>query len=311
MSHLGRNGGYIASLESAKPNFLHEFESNEWQTPAQDKTRSPKNMPQGPIDLIVEDTAEHGYWVVSANTLFHTDTDFSGWTKKMDLGGRWIAGRSLSMGNTPTVRKLIVSQSQSHEMTVVLERDGLAQVSPEGIRQFQFGEQLESSVIDIWITSIGTVFLGDDFSTLAAWRLIGDQWQRLPLYPEGVSPEEGDLSDFSEPFGDDGSGIITYCGGSNFPEGHALVRTNSRGNVDVVDAWTDTLSEFDSGFLMTSEGNYIGITTDFFNPSNNILRTREDSRWRAVGENSVPDFVSAVCGSAGPPLHFPGQVWRG
>lgn len=293
MSHLGGNGGYIASLESAKPNFLHEFESNEWQTPAQDKTRSPENMPQGPIDLIVEDTAEHGYWVVSANTLFHTDTDFSGWTKKMDLGGRWIAGRSLSMGNTPTVQKLILSESQPQAMTAVMERDGLEKVSPAGVKQFQFEGQLESSIVDIWNMSLGTVLLGDEFNH-SAWRLLGDQWQRLAFHPRAASSDDNDDWDFTEPFGDDGSGIVAYCGDGNIPGEHALTRVSAEGHLNITESWKDSFTEFNSGFLMTSEGNYIGITTDLFDPSNNILRMREDSRWRAVGENSVPDFESAA-----------------
>jgi len=296
-SHLGMHTGYIAQITNEHLENLSQFESNDWKqsipkktqqivsqlknATAQTQVASPDDKPQAPVDLMVEDTGKAGFWIVSAHTLYRTDSQLSEWSKVLDLGGRWYGGRRYSVGNTPTVNRVIADMSKRDSLLVVMGRDGLERVSSANVEHAPFVGELESSVIEIWKTSIGTVFLADD-SEHTAWRAADNGWQQMRWFPNRKPSDEGAGWYEAEPFGDDGDGIIAFSSDNISPGERDIVKLRTPGTAETIESWKDSSSRWDSSFLRASDGHVLRI-------SGSKLEIRQPSGWRETGESKLPD----------------------
>jgi len=296
-SHLGMHTGYVAQITNEHLENVSQFESNDWKQPVPEKTQqivnqlkkataqtqvtSPDDKPPAPVDLMVEDTDKAGFWIVSAHTLYRTDSRLSEWSKVLDLGGRWYGGRRYSVGNTPTVNRVIADKSKPGNLIVVMGRDGLERVSSASVEHLPFVGELESSVIEIWKTSIGTVLLADD-SDHTAWRAADDGWQQMRWFPNRKPSDEGAGWYEAEPFGDDGDGIIAFSSDNISPGERDLVKLRTQGTAETTESWKDSSSRWDSSFLRASDGHVLRI-------SGSKLEIRQPSGWRLTGESKLPD----------------------
>ena len=297
-SHLGMHGGYIAEIKDEHSDIVSHFESNDWKQPVPEKAQqiisqlkkapeaqgqiaSPDSRPQGPIDLMIEDSDKGGFWVVSAHGLYRTDSRFSEWRKIVDLGGRWYGGRRYSMGNTPTVNRLIADKSKPDSLLAVMGRDGLERVSNARVEHLPFVGELESSVIEIWKTSIGTLLLADD-SGHAAWRVGDNGWQQMQFFPNRRPSDEGADWYEAEPFGDDGDGIVAFSSDNISPGEREIVKLRTVGTTETTESWMDSSSRWDSSFLRTSDGHLLRI-------SGSKLAIRQASGWGEAGVSKMPD----------------------
>jgi hypothetical protein len=297
-SHLGMHAGYIAEIKDEHLENTSQFESNDWKQPVPEKAQqiisqlkkapeaqgqiaSPDSRPQGPIDLMIEDSDKGGFWVVSAHTLYRTDSRFSEWRKIVDLGGRWYGGRRYSMGNTPTVNRLIADKSKPDSLLSVMGRDGLERVSNARVEHLPFVGELESSVIEIWKTSIGTVFLADD-SGHTAWRVGDDGWQEMRFFPNRRPSDDGADWYEAEPFGDDGDGIVAFSSDNISPGERDIVKLRTLGTTETTESWKNSSSRWDSFFLRTSDGHVLRI-------SGSKLEIRQPSGWIEAGTSKMPD----------------------
>jgi len=295
MSHLGMHEGYIAQVTPKGMLSLSRFESDDWKQVRSPKNQNPKvtgpgqqaasreNMPQGPVDLMVSDQVNGGFWVVSEHVLYRTDVKLQHWAKIADLGGRWYGGRRYSMGNTPTVNRLMVDKSRPETQLAVMGRDGLERVSGADVERVSFAGQLESPVIDIWRTSIGTLLVDDD-SAHVAWRLSDDSWQMTRFFPDRQPSPEGTVWDFAEPIADDGSGILAFVGNNIMPGERDIVRLKSDNTAEVIMTWEDASSEWDTSFLRDSEGSLLKMA------ENNVL-IQQGSGWRLSGHSKLSDAL--------------------
>ncbi len=293
MSHLGMHEGYIAQVTPQGMQSLRRFERDDWQqlrskkdqntkvTRPGQQVSSPENMPHGPVDLMVDDAGGGGFWVVSAHILYRTDANFQRWAKIADLGGRWYGGRRYSMGNTPTINRLMVDKSRPKAQLAVMGRDGLERVSGADVERVSFAGQLESPVIDIWRTSIGTLLLSDD-SGHAAWRLGDGHWQIMKFFPDRQPSVEGTDWDFAEPFADDGTGILAFVGSNLTPGERDIVRLKTNNTAEVIKTWEDRSSEWDTSFLLSPEGNLLRIAED-------SVWVQQESGWRVAGHSILSD----------------------
>jgi hypothetical protein len=283
MSHMGMEDGYVSQIKGSKLEYLSRFESDVWRLGKDEQERrpdAPANTPGGPIDLVTEDLERTGFWVVSAHVLYHTNSNFSAWTRVAELGGRGGGGRRFSVGTITTVTRLILDHSGPQEILVLMGRDGLAKVSSGTVQRRPCVGQLEPPLVEIWKTSIGTVFLGNELGH-QGWRLEGDQWRRLRFFPDEGEPAGGGFWFFAEPFGDDGSGLIAFSGDNIGPGERALVRVRADGNAEVIHTWKEDSSELFSTFLGTSEGELFKITEK-------ELRRWDGTEWREAGQSNVP-----------------------
>ena len=296
-SHLGMHTGYIAQITNEHLENISQFESNDWNQPLPEKTQqivsqlkkaraqtqvaSPDDKPQAPVDLMVEDTDKAGFWIVSAHTLYRTDSRLSEWSKILDLGGRWYGGRRYSVGNTPTVNRVIADKSKPDNLLVAMGRDGLERVSSASVERLPFVGELESSVIEIWKTSIGTVLLADD-SDHTAWRSADDGWQQMRWFPNRKPSDEGAGWYEAEAIGDDGDGIIAFSSDNISPGERDIVKLRTPGTAETTESWKDSSSRWDSSFLRVSDGHLLRI-------SGSKLEIRQPSGWRETGESKLPD----------------------
>lgn len=295
-SHLGMHSGYIAQVKDEHLENVSQFESNDWKHPvpekeqlivqlktprAQTQVTSPDDKPQAPVDLMVEDFSKGGFWVVSAHTLYRTDSRFSEWSKIVDLGGRWYGGRRYSVGNTPTVERLIADKSKPDNLLVVMGRDGLERVSNATVEHLPFAGELESSVVEIWKSSIGTVLLADD-SDHTAWRAADDGWQQMRWFPNRRPSDEGADWYEAEPFGDDGDGIVAFSSDNISPGERDIVKLRTQGTAETTESWRDSSSRWDSSFLRALDGHLLRI-------SGSKLEIRQPSGWRETGESKLSD----------------------
>src|SRR5271157_1836983 len=266
-SHMGVYSGYIAEFKNGELSPLVKVEHSDWQTSNSGKlpepiaqaiksVAHPDTMPNGPIDLVMTDQSTHGFWVVSAHTLYHADDHFTQWEKVAYLGGRWFGGRRLSVGNTPTVKRLIADPERPESLIAIMGRDGLERVTGAKAEPLPFAGQLEASVIDIWNTSLGTVLLGSDNwnGGHAPWLLEGDQWHRYFLFPDHPPSNDGTEWYFAEPFGNDGMRISAFEHENRMPGKAYMVQLAEDGTANVIDSWEGDDSEFETIFLMASDG---------------------------------------------------------
>jgi hypothetical protein len=297
-SHLGMHTGYIAQIKDEHLENISQFESNDWKRPVPEKAQqiisrlekgpeaqgqiaSADGKPQGPIDLMMEDSDKGGFWVVSAHILYRADSRFSEWRKIVDLGGRWYGGRRYSMGNTPTVNRLIADKSKPDSLLAVMGRDGLERVSNARVEHLSFVGELESSVVEIWKSSIGTVLLADD-SGHTAWRVGDDGWREMRFFPNRRPSDEGADWYEAEPFGDDGDGIVAFSSDNISPGERDIVKLRTLGTTETTESWKDSSSRWDSSFLRTSDGHLLRI-------SGSKLAIRQASGWGEAGMSKMPD----------------------
>jgi len=292
MSHMGAHSGYITEIENGRFNTVGEFSRSDWQAPVDEKTQqvfdklhvplviAPENPPREAIDQMIEDAKGGAFWVVSAHILYHTDGQFKHWEKVGELGGMWIGGRRASVGSTPTVNRLIFDQSHPDELLAVRGLDGLERVSGGKVDHLSFAGELGGSVLDIWNTSMGTMFLGDD-NDHSAWHFSGKQWQRTSLFPDRA-PSEPDTEWYeASPFGRDGGDIFAALSVNREPGESDIVRLDVRGSMNVVHTWENGIIDFDLSYLTTPEDSFLRI-------SGSKIWILQDKVWRDAGESTLP-----------------------
>ena len=294
MDHMGYMGGYIANVGTARLQFLKKFESNNWPvaTPgklpeavakvvaakAAELAALAETMPRGPIDLMLEDHHGHGFWVVSAQTLYHADENFKDWRKETSLGGRWIGGRRSSMGSTPTVNRLFEDSSQPGSLIALRGLDGVERINGASIDVVSFTGQPEGSVVEIWNTSIGPAMMewsGGD----SAWVLQGDEWQRYRLFPDRPPTDKGVDWYEATPFGREGDDIFAFCHDARYSGEADVVRLDSHGIPAMVVSWQSSEYTFDSAFLRTSDGTTLKISDGVW--------IQHGDGWVQVGDGEV------------------------
>ena len=242
--HYGVRTGFIGWIEGGDFLLLREFAGRS------DRATVNVSRPDAPIDRIIETTG--GFWVLSAHTIFRTDASLSTWTRRADLGGRWKLGATNAIANTPTVNALLPVADRD-DLIAVSGRDGLQRVSAGRVERHTMLNQLEPPIVDIWATSIGTVFLPPGGRYL--WRFSDDTWTTVSMCP-------GQLSGFDIPSGvavqDDGKGIVSFCGPGLSPGDAALVHVDGEGNIAVERIWPHRLSLSPDEFLVDPTGRLLG-----------------------------------------------------
>jgi hypothetical protein len=280
----GFDHGFIARIEGNTLKYIRKFDGQVRPVgpgliafPKPDR-QSP--VPQGTIDLMTADFGGHGFWVVSNNILYHANASLSGWNKTADFDYKWDEGRRYSADGEPTAKWLITDKSQPDDMILVMTRGGFVRISRGHAQPIPSRGQLEASLIgEIWMTSIGALFLeGDDLHS--TWRRAGDRWQELNYFPRPAPSSSGyDWWHYVKPIGDDGRGIVAFVGdrservfapGSSQPQTKSseryLVMARPQETAKVTTTWQDTLGEDEMTFVMTSEGV--------------LLRNAEGKLWR-------------------------------
>jgi hypothetical protein len=312
-SHMGMYSGYIAEIKNGDLSPLVNVEHDDWQTSSSGKlpepiaqaiksATHPDTMPNSPIDLVMTDQPAQGFWVVSAHTLYHADDHFNQWEKVAYLGGRWEGGRRLSVGNTPTVKRLITDPERPDRLIAIMGRDGLERVTGAKVEALQFAGQLEASVIDIWNTSLGTVLLGSDNwnGGHAPWLLKDDQWHRFSLFPDRP-PSDGAEWYFAEPFGNDGSRLSAFTHNNLVPGKAFMVQLDETGAAKVIDSWNGDDSQFETTFLTASDGTMLKA-------SEKQLYIRQQGIWKKAGISQLDFPMDRKFVMEGRKLVFLGKV---
>ena len=289
MSHLGMESGFVADVSKKTVVYLREF-TNLPKTKAGEATRiaDAKNVqdkeaagaPRGPVDLIIEDNVNDGFLVLSAHEVYRCDRDFAKWRKIADFGGRWSAGRNYSVGNTPTIRRVLATGAHHSDLIAVSARDGLARISNGEVQHVQVPGQIESSIIEVWPTSLGTVFLNDDDSH-TGWRLHDNEWQRLRFFPDERPSETYAAWSFAEPILYD-HGIVAYFGTNVTPGERGFLKLGDQLKAAVLQTWTDESSFYGSSILGTSDGTMLDVSEDG-------LRRWNGNKWESAGTCSDSD----------------------
>lgn len=293
MSHLGMESGFVADVSRKPAVYLREF-TNRPKTELPKATRRvleqaraqrPKELagsPQGAVDLVIEDNVSGGFWVLSAHEVYSCDREFAKWEKVADFGGRWSGGRNYSVGNTPTIRRVLAIGADHSDLVAVSSRDGLARLSNGIVEHLQVHGQIESSIIEVWPTSIGIVFLNDDDSH-TGWKLSDDGWQRLRFVPDERPSDTYTYAawSFAEPILDD-HGIVAYFGTNSTPGERGFLKVGDQLKAAVLKTWTDQSSFYGSSILGTPDGTMLEVSDDG-------LRRWDGKEWESAGSHSVSD----------------------
>jgi hypothetical protein len=252
----------------------------------------------GPIDHIIEDKKNGGFWVVSYNTLYHCNQSFSRWTKPLELGGRWIGGRKYSVGFTPTVKRLLVGEGAPLTLIAVMGLDGLVRVENTKVTEFSFPAELEGSTMDIWDTSIGSIVVSDD-SFHRVWRHIRNGWANLPLMPPKPLKDKGFwyFWYFAEPIGEEGGKLVAYASVNTEGERY-IFEVDKEGKLEVKCGWTGSEDEFDTSFLFTASRVLIKVTRE------NHLEIWDTDQWKNAGILTAPDLFDTSRGSMPRGRHY-------
>jgi len=293
MSHMGMESGFIADVSKKSALYLREF-TNRPKTELPETTKRVldqakagrpaelEGAPRGAVDLVIEDNVSDGFWVLSAHDVYRSDRDFAKWEKVADFGGRWSGGRNYSVGNTPTIRRVLATSADHPDLIAVSARDGLARLANGKIEHVQVRGQIESSIIEVWPTSIGIVFLNDDDSH-TGWRLDDDGWQRLRFVPDERPSDTYTYASwsFAEPILDD-HGIVAYFGTNSTPGERGFLKVGDQLKAAVLQTWTDESSFYGSSILGTSDGTMLEVSDDG-------LRRWTGKEWESAGSHSGSD----------------------
>jgi ligand-binding sensor domain-containing protein len=291
MSHMGMESGFVADVSKKPALYLREF-TNRPKTELPEDTKrvleqakagrpaSLEGAPQGAIDLVIEDNVSGGFWVLSAHDVYRCDRDFAKWEKVANFGGRWSGGRNYSVGNTPTIRRVLATGADHPDLIAVSARDGLARFSNGKVQHVQAKGQIESSIIEVWPTSIGVLFLNDDESH-TGWRLYDDEWQRLRFFPDEQPSDTYAAWNFGEPILDD-HGIVAYFGTNVTPGERGFLKVGDQLKAAVLQTWVDKSSFYGSSILGTSDGTMLDVSEDG-------LRRWNGKEWESAGTYSGSD----------------------
>ena len=293
MSHMGMESGFIADVSKKSALYLREF-TNRLKTELPEITKRVldqakagrlaelEGAPRGAVDLVIEDNVNGGFWVLSAHDVYRSDRDFAKWEKVADFGGRWSGGRNYSVGNTPTIRRVLATGADHPDLIAVSARDGLARFSNGKVQHIQAQGQIESSIIEVWPTSIGILFLNDDESH-TGWRLYDDEWQRLRFFPDEQPSDTYTYAawSFAEPILDD-HGIVAYFGTNSTPGERGFLKVGDQLKAVVLQTWTDESSFYGSSILGTSDGTMLEVSDDG-------LRRWNGKEWESAGSHSGSD----------------------
>lgn len=285
MSHMGMQSGFVADVSKSPAVYLREFTN--WpktelpeaakrvlEQARANRPQAAEGSPRGPIDLVVEQDGASGFWVLSEHEVYRCDRDFAKWEKVADLGGRWSGGRNYSVGNTPTIRRVLVSGNETPEVIAVSGRDGLARLSNGNVKHVQVQGQIESSIIEVWSTSIGVVYLNDD-DLHTGWRLDKGRWQRLRFLPDSSPSDEYSVWNFAQPIMDD-HGIVAYFGAAVTPGERGFLKVGNEVKPTVLQTWKDSSSYYGSSILGTSDGVMLEV-------SESGLRRWNGKQWESAG----------------------------
>ncbi len=291
MSHMGMESGFVADVSKKPALYVGEF-ANWPKTKLPEATKrvleqakagrseEVSGSPHGAVDLVIEDNVSSGFWVLSAHDVYHCDRDFAKCEKVANFGGRWSGGRNYSVGNTPTIRRVLVTSTDQPDLIAVSARDGLARFSNGKVQHVQVQGQIESSIIELWHTSIGIIFFNDDDSH-TGWRLYDDEWQRLRLFPDEQPSDAYAAWNFAEPILDD-HGIVAYFGTNITPGERGFLRVGDQLKTAVLQTWTDKSSFYGSSILATSDGTMLDVSEDGLSRWNG-------KEWESAGTYSGSD----------------------
>ncbi len=265
MEHLGMGSGFVADVVDGRARILRQFER-----PAEPPFD--QSHPNAPIDRVVADRADGGFLVLSAHRLYHSSPDFSTWSRSTDLGGRWSAGRRYAVGGAPTVNALLPGLS-TREWLAIRGRDGIQRIVGDRVESGAATRQLESPIVDIWPTSIGTMLLSDGESVL--WRHDGDAWTTSALCPNRIPGS--DHAPNATPIADDGRGLLVDCDGGITPGPLALIHVDGTGAMQTIDVRTNDRGARAPAAL------FLGPGERLFGMKDGTLWRFEDARWQIAG----------------------------
>jgi hypothetical protein len=282
-NHMFVNQGFVASIEGDRLKYIREFEAH-LHPPAKPgllplrETDRQSPIPQGPLDLITTDVGGQGFWVLSENILYHANASFTEWTKPIDLDYGWDKGGTRSWDKS-LAKWLILDSSRPREMIAVMTHGGFVWISQGRAEPHPSPGQLHAlDIRDVWNTSIGMLFMEDD-NLHSSWLLDGRRWGVLRLCSD--LPPSSYLSwNFAEPFGDDGSGIFSFCADNLGSGGRYLVKVRAPGTADFKSTWQDVDWSGHVAFLMTSERETLRIQDD-------KVWIQEGQGWNEAGHNTV------------------------
>jgi hypothetical protein len=295
VEHLGIQTAFIATIEDSQVRLVPRFEEKRWLVRTEGQADEPddKPFPRYPIDRIIEDRTSGGFWVLAAQRIHRASSDFAKWSRSVDLEGRWLAGRANSVGNTPTITTLLDGRAPG-ELIAISARDGFWRVSGDDVQRAAVSNQLEESIVDIWPTSLGTLFLGSrtwrDEAQL--WSHSNAGWRAERLCPEQL---EGVDTSFSTPVGDDPRGIFVYCEGAT--QGHSALVHRTDSGFTIVDAWREWREGSPDRFLVGPDGILLGMSR-YADGSPDVLQAHIGGESRAVGAVTLPDWIRHLPGPA-------------
>jgi hypothetical protein len=271
MEHLWMGRGFVAEVVDGRAMVLRQFERP--PQPPFDESH-----PNAPVDRVLADRAGSGFVVLSAHRLYHASADFSTWSLSTDLGGRWSSGRRDSVGAAPTVNALLPGLN-ADEWFAIRGHDGIQRAVSDRVERAVVPGQLESPIVDIWHTSIGTVLLSDEASVL--WRHDGHTWTTSALCPDRIPGS--DYVPSATPIADDGHGLLVDCDGRVTPGPSALVHIDWTGAMRTIDVRSNDPD------AQTPASLFLGPTERLFGMKDETLWRFEDARWQIAGTvNSWP-----------------------
>ena len=242
-AHFVIENGFIADISKAKLRFLREFNNDEELKALHEATngapdakqkQADPNLPTGPIELLIEDGTS-GFFAVSEHIVYHINRNFTDWKKYGCLGGRWIAGRRYSVGNTPTVNQ-IFTRPGTGNLVAVMGRDGIVRLMNGNAQHIGTQGQMELPIAEIWPTSIGTVFL-TDARLHEGWRLLDQTWQRLKFIPDEQPSGDYALWYSALPLVDD-HGIVVYFEDNSSAGQRGFLKIHNNGKTEILWLWS-------------------------------------------------------------------------
>jgi hypothetical protein len=279
LAHGPLTSGFIARVDLARPQLISRFEG----TTSDEVTAS---HPQSLIEWLGEDPVGGGFWVLSEHTVYHASNDFSQWSQGVGLGGHFIGGLQVSLGNLPAINRLM-PDPHAAELLGVSAIDGVWRVTSGSLEHLQFAGQLGGDILDIWPTRVGTLFLPFTWRAPTSWRLTGNVWSMTSLCPSEMS-ESG-----SFPMTLDASGLLSYCTEGTRPGSSAIVRLDENGHPATVESWERDHSSSPDRLLFGPRGQLFGFE---HYGDEEVLWQRVDGKWLVVGKAPPKTSISQMPG---------------